>query len=156
MLPDEDRPRRDHQQRADDQRAPPPDAIGVGGQPQADQGVAGEGQREEESDLAGVEPGRGQVQDEDDAEGAVAGHPDRPREEEQPRVPGHRAECRWPRWPTTPTTTSPPTATTTGDDDGHDDGPRRRGARPDRRPGWGAAILGVALGLLVVFAGDPG
>ena len=99
--PGEDRAGRGHQQGADDERSPTPDPIGVGRQPQADQRVADERQREEDADLPGVEPDRGEVQDEDEAEGAVAGHPDRPREEQQPGVPGHGASVGWPPWPNT-------------------------------------------------------
>src|SRR6185436_5559074 len=95
-----------HQDRADDERPASPDSIGVGRQPQADQRVADQRQGEEDADLTGIEPGRGEVEDEDDPEGAVAGHPDGPRGEQQPRVPGHRPSVGWPRWPK-PTRTIP-------------------------------------------------
>src|SRR6185503_9421685 len=77
---------------------------------QTDQGVADERQGQQQPDLARVEARRREVQDEDDPEGAVAGHPDRSRGEQQPRVPGHGASVGWPRWPK-PTLPMPPTST---------------------------------------------
>ena len=109
----------DHQDGAGDEDPPPAEPVGVGRQPQRDDRVADEREGQDEADGQRVEPGRREVEDEDDREEAVAEHPERPHREQQPAVAvepaqardepgigrrgGHVRECRrgsrLPEWP---------------------------------------------------------
>ena len=71
------------EQRADDQHAPAAKTIGVGGQPQRDDDIAEQGQRQQQADLEPAQPQLRQVQDQDDGKKAVAEQAQRARREKE-------------------------------------------------------------------------
>ncbi len=75
-------PRHRHEDRAHDQHAPPPKTVGVGRQPERQDGVADEREAEHDADRPGVEAERIQVEDERHGQEAVAEHPQGPQREE--------------------------------------------------------------------------
>ena len=87
-------PGHDHEDGPGDEHPPPAEPVGVRRQPQRDDRVADERQGQDEPDRQRVEPGRGEVQDEDDREEAVAEHPQRPHREQQPAVAVEAAQAR--------------------------------------------------------------
>ena len=76
----------DHQQRAGDENTSPPESIRTGGQPQRDDRVADQRQGEDQADRDRVDPERGEIEDEDDRQRAIAEHPQHAGDEQQPAV----------------------------------------------------------------------
>ena len=76
----------DHQQATHEEHAASSDPIGMRRQPERDQRVADEREREDRPDGEGVQPERVEVQHEDHGQEAVAEHPERPDQEQQPAV----------------------------------------------------------------------
>ena len=79
-------PASDHQRGAGDEDPAPAEPVGVGGQPERDDRVADERQGQHDPDRQRVEPGRREVEDEDDRQEPVAEHAQRPHREQQPAV----------------------------------------------------------------------
>ena len=81
-----DRAGQEHEPAADHQDAPAAHPIGVRRQPQRDDRVAQEGQRQDDPDGQRVQAGRREVQDQDDREEAVAEHAQRAQGEQRAAI----------------------------------------------------------------------
>ena len=88
----------DHQPGTRDQDPAPAESVRVRRQPQRDEGVADEREGQDEADRQGVQPGRREVQHQDDRQEAVAEHPERPHREQQPAVAIEPAQARDEPW----------------------------------------------------------
>jgi hypothetical protein len=82
----EDRPRGGHEDGAEDEHFPAADPVGGCGDPEGNDRVAEEGEREEETDFLLVESDRYKVEREDDGEETVGEKPQSPGREEQPDI----------------------------------------------------------------------
>ena len=91
-------PRDDHQRGAGDEDATPAEPVGLGRQPERDERVADQGERQDEPDRQRIQPGRGEIQHQDDGEEAVAEHPQRPHREQEPAVAVEAPEARDQAW----------------------------------------------------------
>jgi len=87
----EDDPGQQHEARTRDEDPTPPQAIGVGRQPQADRGVAEQRQGQDHPDHHPADAERHEVQDQHDREKAVAEHAGDAGREEEARVGAHRS-----------------------------------------------------------------
>ncbi len=84
----------DHQSRPDHEDPPTAEPVGIGREPQRDERVADEREGQDQTDRERVEPGRGEIEDEDDREEPVAEHPQGSHREQEAAVPIEATQAR--------------------------------------------------------------